>query len=337
MINISFLDFKIWGVELNYMYRYLIFDDHFTIIIRTSKTDQYRNGNEVVISRGVTSACPLNMLIRYMHLSAVVGKLVSLKTRCLYQCIVARASWNAQLSVRPLNEIGMDLIEKSDHECVLFCDASSFGYCGHLSMSDEAFHDGTEKSGVTDNDLGKRMCKYMLSSKSDSTWKQFCSEKSFVYLQASSIHVAIYLTNLLDQNCSHIISSTIYSIKWAHDVNGLLDPTDNAFVKNLLESAKHISLFDDHFTIIIRTSKTDQYRNGNEVVISRGVTSACPLNMLIRYMNLSGSVCKLVYKDTKISHTRVWESILSKLKLVAPELNLGVHSLQSGGATTAPN
>ncbi|KAJ8320908.1 hypothetical protein KUTeg_002495 [Tegillarca granosa] len=87
----------------------------------------------------------------------------------------------------------MDLIEKSDHECVLFCDASSFGYCGHLSMSDEAFHDGTEsstnreveavhrvlksnevlckgkksinlrnnisqhlqKSGVTDNDLGK--------------------------------------------------------------------------------------------------------------------------------------------------------------------------------------
>ncbi|KAJ8321407.1 hypothetical protein KUTeg_001044 [Tegillarca granosa] len=77
----------------------------------------------------------------------------------------------------------------------------------------------------------------MLSSKSDSTWKQFCSEKSFVYLQASSIHVAIYLTNLLDQNCSHIISSTIYSIKWAHDVNGLLDPTDNAFVKNLPESA----------------------------------------------------------------------------------------------------
>ncbi|KAJ8320377.1 hypothetical protein KUTeg_001964 [Tegillarca granosa] len=91
----------------------------------------------------------------------VVGKLVSLKTRCLYQCIVARASWNAQvhvtneaineimnLSVRPLNEIGMDLIEKSDHECVLFCDASSFGYCGHLSMSDEAFHDGTEVIGM---------------------------------------------------------------------------------------------------------------------------------------------------------------------------------------------
>ncbi|KAJ8320595.1 hypothetical protein KUTeg_002182 [Tegillarca granosa] len=316
-----------------------------------------------------------------------------------------------ELSVRPLNDIGMDLIDKSDHGCMLFCDASSFGYCGYLSMSDEAFHDGTEsstwreveavhrvlksinlrnninqhlqKSGVTDNDLGKRMCKYMLSSKSDNTWKHFCSENSFVYLQASSIHVAIYLTNLLDKNCSHIISSTINSIKWAHDVNGLLDPTDNAFVKNLLESAKrlkskrtikkdtvssdilielcdiyisseNISLFDDHFTIIIRTSKTDQYRNGNEVVISRGVTSACPLNMLIRYMNLSGlstttncflfkpcfksgSVCKLVFKDTKISHTRVWESILSKLKLVAPELNLGVHSLQSGGATTAPN
>ncbi|KAJ8320907.1 hypothetical protein KUTeg_002494 [Tegillarca granosa] len=74
----------------------------------------------------------------------------------------------------------------------------------------------------------------MLSSKSDSTWKQFCSEKSFVYLQASSIHIKIV---------SHIISSTIYSIKWAHDVNGLLDPTDNAF-KDTVSSDILIELCD---------------------------------------------------------------------------------------------
>ncbi|KAJ8320371.1 hypothetical protein KUTeg_001958 [Tegillarca granosa] len=42
----------------------------------------------------------------------VVGKLVSLKTRCLYQCIVARASWNAQVHVtnEAINEI-MNVLE----------------------------------------------------------------------------------------------------------------------------------------------------------------------------------------------------------------------------------
>ena len=38
----------------------------------------------------------------------------------------------------------------------------------------------------------------------------------------------------------HTISSAVYSIKWAHDINGLEDPTNNVFVKNLLESAKRL-------------------------------------------------------------------------------------------------
>ncbi|KAJ8321403.1 hypothetical protein KUTeg_001040 [Tegillarca granosa] len=48
----------------------------------------------------------------YVNVLAVVGKLVSLKTRCLYQCIVARASWNAQVHVtnEAINEI-MNVLE----------------------------------------------------------------------------------------------------------------------------------------------------------------------------------------------------------------------------------
>ena len=53
--------------------------------------------------------------------------------------------------------------------------------------------------------------------------------------------MAVFITELLDSQCSvRTISSVIYSNKWAHDIKGLEDPTNNAFVKNLLESAKRL-------------------------------------------------------------------------------------------------
>lgn len=53
-----------------------------------------------------------------------------------------------KLNVRALNDIGIFLIDKNDHECMLFCDANSFGYDGYLSMSDGAFYEGTEVIGT---------------------------------------------------------------------------------------------------------------------------------------------------------------------------------------------
>ena len=35
-----------------------------------------------------------------------------------------------------------------------------------------------------------------------------------------------------------VVQSAVYSIKWAHNIRGLSDPTDNSFVKNLLETVK---------------------------------------------------------------------------------------------------
>ena len=77
---------------------------------------------------------------------------------------------------------------------------------------------------IDDSDLEACMCRYLLASRSENTvkkyyysfkkWQEFCSNKRFKSLPAEHIYVAIYLTELLDLNCSvHTISSAIYSIK----------------------------------------------------------------------------------------------------------------------------
>ncbi|VDH99083.1 Hypothetical predicted protein [Mytilus galloprovincialis] len=51
----------------------------------------------------------------------------------------------------------------------------------------------------------------------------------------------------------------------------------------------------------------------------------------------SKSICKLIYKNKKLSYTTARESIISRLKLVSKDLKLGLHSMRSGGATAAAN
>ena len=54
-------------------------------------------------------------------------------------------------------------------------------------------------------------------------------------------HIALYLISLLQEGkSSHVIQSTLYAIKWHHDVCGLVDPT-GTFCKNMLECAKRIA------------------------------------------------------------------------------------------------
>ena len=47
---------------------------------------------------------------------------------------------------------------------------------------------------------------------------------------------------------------------------------------------------DDHIVLCIKKSKTDQYRQGSEVLIAKGSTSACPVSMYLRYIDLLNSV-----------------------------------------------
>ena len=93
------------------------------------------------------------------------------------------------------------------------------------------------------------MVRYSLQSRSDDTVKNyFRAFKGFKQLivscdgtamPAEPIHIILYLTKLLDNGSSYsVIQTALYAIKWAHDTNNLNDPSDNSFVKNILESSK---------------------------------------------------------------------------------------------------
>ncbi|XP_053378571.1 uncharacterized protein LOC128548169 [Mercenaria mercenaria] len=115
---------------------------------------------------------------------------------------------------------------------------------------------------------------------------------------------------------------------------------------------KDVRFSEDHVTIYVSKSKTDIYRNGSDIVISKGSTSACPYVLLQKYMNAanlndkpdeflfkpalrSKNVVSLVKVNKPLSYTRAKECIVSKLKLVAPNRNLGTHSLRASGITEA--
>ena len=276
------------------------------------------------------------------------------------------------------------------------------------------------------HNLASKMSNFLLQSKSDNTvksyysafkrWHDFISAKGHCALPAQPIHVALYITHLLDTgNSCHSVNSAIYAIKWAHNVNNFTDPTDNGFVTGLQSTArrmprpekrrkdpvtsdmlvnlcnnykdckdlliirdltmilfcyagflrydevssllcKHINIHEaeGYLSLKIEKSKTDQYRDGNEILISKGTTSACPVKMFMTYKQLSGinlesnfylfrpifrtkSMCKLIYKNKKLSYTAARESIVSRLKSVSQNLNLGLHSMRSGGATAVAN
>ncbi|VDI24493.1 Hypothetical predicted protein [Mytilus galloprovincialis] len=249
------------------------------------------------------------------------------------------------------------------------------------------------ESGVTTDSplyqLYPKMCKLLLGSRSDNTiksyfyafrrWEQYITKLGFAALPAQPIHIALYFTHLLDQGSTfHPIDNAKYGIKWAHEINGLTDPTENSFVSSIQEAAKrtayktvtkkepvttstdmliqlcekysdsedllivrdltmtllgfagfflrydelssllfsNVKVKDDFLVLYLNKSKTDQYRQGNEVLISKGFSVACPFNMYLKYVRLagfvegsemflfrpvfrSGNTCKLIYKNKK--------------------------------------
>ena len=267
-------------------------------------------------------------------------------------------------------------------------------------------------------DLTDSMARYLIGARSDSTvhkyvsefkrWERFIVNRGGLSISAQPIQVALYLTYLLDNNCSsHVVQSAFYSIKWVHSISGHTDPTENSYVQNLLEASKrqsnnkprvkkdHISsehiielcskysvstdlmivrdlamivlgfagflrfnelsslrcndiLFkDNHLHLYIRKSKTDQYRMGDSIVIAKGESAACPYNLLQKYFSLaliqpgsdnflfrpifrSRNICSLIYKYKPLSYTRTRECVVSRLKEVCGELNIGLHSLRAG-------
>lgn len=117
----------------------------------------------------------------------------------------------------------------------------------------------------------------------------------------------------------------------------------------------NICIFDSHVSLFIERSKTDVYKEGSTVVISRTPNDTCPVAMLERYLrkaNIMPSSEEFIFRsllyckksksyklrngNKPLSYTRAREILLDALKSLGLESgNFGLHSLRSGGATAA--
>ena len=115
-----------------------------------------------------------------------------------------------------------------------------------------------------------------------------------------------------------------------------------------------IQFFDSHVSLFIEKSKTDVYRDGTHVLISRTHNATCPVAMLEKYLLLSQvsetsdeflfrslSFCKKTNSfklrgNRPLSYTREREILLNALHFIGLDKSkFGLHSLRSGGATAA--
>ena len=112
-----------------------------------------------------------------------------------------------------------------------------------------------------------------------------------------------------------------------------------------------LQLSQSHATIRIPKSKTDQLRQGNEVVIARTGSETCPVTMLEKYIRrakidlsselylfrpIVGSKVQRLRDSGQLTYTRLRELLKTKLEeLGYPSTEFGVHSLRAGGATAA--
>ncbi|VDI83308.1 Hypothetical predicted protein [Mytilus galloprovincialis] len=120
-----------------------------------------------------------------------------------------------------------------------------------------------DNSGISpDNklrNLANKMSSFIVESKAENTskkyfygfkrWKTFINEHNMSELPAKPVHVALYLTYLIDKHCSpSVLDSAVYSIKWAHELNGFNDPTNNS---SLYESSEGLLIVRDLTMILI--------------------------------------------------------------------------------------
>lgn len=115
-----------------------------------------------------------------------------------------------------------------------------------------------------------------------------------------------------------------------------------------------IQFLPDHMKVRIQSSKTDQYRKGDKVMIARSEAPTCPVKMLEKYCSLADikldsterlfrgiiktKTSEKLRKSGAISYTRLRELIKAKIRQLGyDEKCFGVHSFRAGGATAAAN
>lgn len=117
-----------------------------------------------------------------------------------------------------------------------------------------------------------------------------------------------------------------------------------------------ILFYPTHVSIFIEKSKTDKYRQGTYVIIAKTDRITCPVAFLSSYIkdaNINLEDDKYIFRQISfykssnsyklrnaghISYTRARELLLEKLESLGLETSkFGLHSLRSGGATSAAN
>ena len=96
-----------------------------------------------------------------------------------------------------------------------------------------------------------------------------------------------------------------------------------------------IQVRDSFLVLHSDKNKTDQYRQSNEILISKGSTSACSYNMFLKYSQLvdsggisecfslfrpiyrSGSTFKLKRNNKKLGYTAAKTTLLKRINLVS--------------------
>ena len=115
-----------------------------------------------------------------------------------------------------------------------------------------------------------------------------------------------------------------------------------------------VTFSTESMSVQIRSSKTDQYRQGDTVLVARTGSPTCPVAMLQQYFRLGefshSSTLSLfrgitrtkqgerLHASGSLSYTRMRELFLAKLKdLGVDSSKFGFHSLRAGGASAAAN
>ena len=116
-----------------------------------------------------------------------------------------------------------------------------------------------------------------------------------------------------------------------------------------------VIIYSTHLALFIEKSKTDVYRDGSWVYLTKLESELCPIKLLNKYMKATNSkqhsdkflfrailktqkCIKLRKANKPISYSRIRDLLLEALQEIGlSSKHFGLHSLRSGGATAAAN
>ena len=116
----------------------------------------------------------------------------------------------------------------------------------------------------------------------------------------------------------------------------------------------YIIFYGKYLKNFIERNKTDKYRKGTRIFIAKTCRETCPVSILRKYLKglklssssndyifrafVIGKRTSILKKKTPLSYSQTRKIVLDAFeKIGLPQNKFGLHSLRSGGATSAAN